>query len=111
MIAHPSAILEIDLDAIVANWRLLSARHPSGPVAAVVKADAYGLGASPVARALHAAGCRHFFVALLPEALAIRDDVPTAMLGVLGGLVSGSELDFISNDIMPVLGSLDEVDA
>lgn len=111
MIAHPSAILEIDLDAIVANWRLLSARHPSGPVAAVMKADAYGLGASPVARALHAAGCRHFFVALLPEALAIRDDVPTAMLGVLGGLVSGSELDFISNDIMPVLGSLDEVDA
>ncbi|MFN7000231.1 MAG: alanine racemase, partial [Elioraea tepidiphila] len=39
----PSAILTIDLDAIAANWRDLAARHPSGPVAAVVKANAYGL--------------------------------------------------------------------
>ncbi len=66
------AILEIDLAAIVANWRLLCAQHPSGPVAGVVKADGYGLGARPIARALYAAGCRHFFVALLDEALEIR---------------------------------------
>ena len=51
----------------------LRARHPSGPVAGVVKADGYGLGARPVAAALYAAGCRHFFVALLDEALAVRD--------------------------------------
>ena len=47
------AVLHIDLAAIVANWRTLKARHPSGEVAAVVKADAYGLGARPVAAALH----------------------------------------------------------
>ena len=51
----------------------------------MVKADAYGLGARPVAAALHAAGCRHFFVAYLDEALAIRDAVPDAMLAVLSG--------------------------
>ena len=66
------AVLEIDLAAVVANWQLLRARHPSGQVAGVVKADGYGLGARPVAQALHAAGCRHFFVALLDEAVAIR---------------------------------------
>ncbi len=65
-------ILEIDLGAIAANWRSLSARHPSGPVAGVVKADAYGLGAAAVVPALREAGCRHFFVAHLQEALAIR---------------------------------------
>jgi alanine racemase len=105
------AILEIDLGAIVANWRLLGSLHPSGPAAGVVKADGYGLGARQVAAALHAAGCRHFFVALLDEALAIRDLVPGAMVAVLNGLIPGSEADYLAHDIVPVLGSLAEVDA
>jgi alanine racemase len=104
------AVLEIDLGAIVANWQLLGARHRSGPVAGVVKADAYGLGALHVAPALHAAGCRHFFVALPDEALAIRPLLPGALIGVLNGLSPGSEADFIAYDIIPVLGSLAEVD-
>ena len=103
------ALLEIDLAAVVANWRTLSARHPSGPVAAVVKADGYGLGARPVAAALHAAGCRHFFVAYLSEALAVRKVVPGAMLAVLSGLVPGEEDAYLAHDLTPVLGSLDEI--
>ncbi|HEY8290218.1 MAG TPA: alanine racemase, partial [Acetobacteraceae bacterium] len=103
-------VLEIDLGAIVANWRLLCRMHPSGPVAGVVKADGYGLGAAMVAPALHAAGCRHFFVALLDEALAIRDRVPDAMVAVLNGLPAGAEPDFLAAAITPVLGSLAEVD-
>jgi alanine racemase len=105
------AILDVDLAAIADNWRTLSARHPSGPVAGVVKADGYGLGAPPIAAALHGAGCRHFFVAHPSEALAIRDRVPGALLGVLNGLLPGSEDMLIANDIAPVLGSLAEVDA
>jgi alanine racemase len=106
-----AAILDIDLGAIAANWRLLGSLHPSGPVAGVVKADGYGLGARPIAQALHAAGCRHFFVALLDEALAIRDCVPGAMVATLGGLIPGSEADCVAHDIVPALGSLAEVDA
>ncbi|MEI7712073.1 MAG: alanine racemase [Rhodospirillales bacterium] len=109
--ASAGGILHVDLSAIVANWRLLCARHPSGPVAGVVKGDGYGLGAVPIARALYAAGCRHFFVALLDEALAIRDIVPDAMLGVLGGLLPGTEAAYIAHRIVPVLGSLAEIDA
>jgi alanine racemase len=104
------AILAVDLTAIVANWRLLRAAHPSGLVAGVVKADGYGLGAAPVAQALYAAGCRHFFVALPEEALAIRSLVPEAMVAVLGGLIAGTERDYIAGDIVPVLGSLGEID-
>jgi alanine racemase len=108
---HAGAILEVDLAAIVANWRLLCTLHPNGPVAGVVKADAYGLGACPVAQALYAAGCRHFFVALFDEALAIRPLVPEALLAVLGGPMPGSESDYLAHDIVPVLGSLPEVSA
>jgi alanine racemase len=104
------AVLTIDLAAIVANWQALKARHPSGDVAAVVKADAYGLGARPVAAALHEAGCRHFVVAWLEEALAIRDRVPGAMIAVLGGLVPGTEAAYIPNGLTPVLCSLDEIE-
>lgn len=104
-----TAVLEIDLAAIIANWRMLGARHKSGPVAAVVKGDGYGLGAGPIAAALHAAGCRHFFVAYLDEALALRDVVPDAMLAVLSGLVPGTEYDYVAHGLTPVLGSLDEI--
>src|ERR1019366_4708538 len=93
------AILEVDLGAIVANWQILRARHPSGPVAGVVKADAYGLGAPQIAAALYAAGCRHFFVAYLDEALAIRTLVPDAMLGVLSGLIPGTENAYLAHDL------------
>jgi alanine racemase len=105
-----SAVLEVDLAAVVANWHTLRARHPSGPVAGVVKADGYGLGARQIAAALYNAGCRHFFVAYLSEALAIRDLVPDAMLGVLSGLIPGTEADYAAHHLTPVLGSLDEID-
>lgn len=50
------AILTIDLNAITANYRTLCSRLDGAPCAAAVKADADGLGAVPVARALSRAG-------------------------------------------------------
>ncbi|HVY18341.1 MAG TPA: alanine racemase [Rhodopila sp.] len=103
------AVLFVDLGAIVANWRAL--HRPGGPpVAGVIKADGYGVGAGPVAKALYDAGCRHFFVAWLQEALAIRAQLPDAMIAVLGGLVPGSEAEYVAHAVTPVLGTLDEVD-
>ena len=102
------AKLHIDLEAIAANWRMLG---QFGPVAAVVKADAYGLGAPQVAARLFAEGCRHFFVAHPAEALAIRDQVPGAMLAVLNGFWPDAADALVRHDVAPVLGSLAEVDA
>lgn len=104
------AVLDIDLAAIVANWRALRTYHPAGAVAGVVKADAYGLGALHVAPALHGAGCRHFFVAHLDEAVALRPLLPGSMIVVLNGLIAGSEADFVAHDVTPALGSIAEVD-
>src|SRR5581483_4902761 len=103
------ATLEINLGAIVENWRILCRRHSGGAVAAVVKADAYGLGARDVVAALVTAGCGHFFVASLDEALTVRDLAPGAMLAVFNGAVPGSEPEFAARDIMPVLNSLAQI--
>lgn len=104
------AVLEIDLDAIADNWGRLRRLHLSGPVAAVLKADAYGLGALPVARRLFAAGCRHVFTAHLGEAQAIRPVLPGAMLAVLNGLWPGDAPAYADAGIAPVLGSLAEIE-
>ena len=98
--------LEISLPAIVANWQSLC----RGPTAAVVKADAYGLGAAAVAPALCAAGCRHFFTAHPVEAMALRPLLPGAMLAVLNGLWPGCEAALAEHGVLPVLGSLAELD-
>jgi alanine racemase len=104
------AILTVDLDAIIANWRSLNARvAPSSRCAAVVKADAYGLGAARVARALHGAGCRRFVVATLDEALTLRPLLRETEILVLSGPFAGCEETFLAAELTPVLNSPEQI--
>lgn len=97
-------VLEIDLAGVVANWRLLSQRVAPAGCAAVVKADAYGLGAAPVAGALAASGCRRFFVATLDEGLALRAALPGPIeIAVFNGPPPGSAAEFAAHELVPVL--------
>lgn len=98
-------LLTIDLGAVVANYRLLARTAATG-CAAVVKADAYGLGMTRVAPALAAAGCRAFFVALADEGIALRRILPTADIYVLNGPPIGAEGDLVAQDLIPVLNDL-----
>jgi alanine racemase len=101
---HVGGILEIDLAGIVANWRFLSQLVAPAGCAAVVKADAYGLGAAAVASTLAAAGCRRFFVATLDEALALRAALPDPVeIAVLNGPAPGSAAEFAARGLVPVL--------
>jgi len=98
------AMLEVDLSGVVANWRLLAARVAPADCAAVVKADAYGLGARQVSAALAAAGCRFFFVATLDEGIALRNILlAPCEIGVLNGPVPGSAEEFVFHQLVPVL--------
>jgi alanine racemase len=98
------AILEIDLAGIAANWRLLAQQVQSAQCAAVVKADAYGLGAAQVATALAGAGCRLFFVATLEEGLALRRVLREPLeIAVLNGLLPGCAEEFARQRLIPVL--------
>lgn len=102
------ARLTIDLGAVVANYRMLVDRlGPSVAVAAVVKADAYGLGATRVAPALRAAGCEDFFVAHLSEALSLKPALRRAAnIYVLNGLQPGAEGACAEAGVTPVINSL-----
>jgi len=105
------AILTIDLDAIAENWRRLRSRLGGATCAGVVKADAYGLGATRVGPRLAAEGCREFFVAHLDEAASLRPCLPEdARIHVLNGLMPGAEADCAAIGAVPVLNGRDQVD-
>lgn len=95
--------LTIDLDAVAANWRLLADRAAPSECAAVVKADAYGLGAGPVAKRLAEAGCRHFFVATADEGVALRALLPNAVISVLAPALPAEAAEMAARRLRPVL--------
>jgi len=110
--AHAGGVLEIDLAAIAENWRRLGARlAPPARAAAVVKADAYGLGMAQVAPALAKAGCTLFFVATLDEGLALRRMLPAVEIAVFNGLLPGTSGDFRQTRLVPVLNDLGQIAA
>jgi alanine racemase len=100
--------LTIDLAALQNNYRYLAAAAPGG-CAAVVKADAYGIGVARAVPALVSAGCRVFFVAHIHEAAAVATLLPDdATLYVLNGAPPGSEDVFRATGAMPVLNSIQQ---
>lgn len=106
-----TASLTIDLDAIAANWRALDRMSGSGvQTAAVVKADAYGLGVTRVARALAGAGARRFFVAAAEEGAAVRQALgPGPQIAVLSGHMAGDTEMIHDLDLTPMLNSLEQI--
>jgi alanine racemase len=109
------AVLTVDLGAIAANWRGLrdAGRAAGRPVdcAAVLKADAYGTGATVVGPRLAAEGCRHFFVAHIEEGIALRAVLPDLPIYVLNGLLPNTEGDFVEHGLTPVLNHLGQLNA
>src|ERR1700726_116603 len=108
-LAAATGVLTVDLDAIVANWRKLEKTAVPAECAGVIKADAYGCGTGPVARALAGAGCKTFFVASLDEAVAARAAVPQAALYVLDGFFQNCGDAYARIDARPVIGDLNEL--
>jgi alanine racemase len=108
-LASATGVLTVDLDAIVANWRKLEKAAVPAECAAVIKADAYGCGVDPVARALAAAGCKTFFVATVDEARAARAALPSATIYALDGLFQNCGEAFAKVNCKPVIGDLNEL--
>ncbi|MCP4380054.1 MAG: alanine racemase [Hyphomicrobiales bacterium] len=102
--------LIVDLAALAANWRDLDKRSGDATTAAVVKGNGYGTGLEAASRALAAAGCHTFFVALPDEGLGVRATVPTATIYVLDGLLAGATEQYAAADLRPVLSSVPEIE-
>ena len=107
---HAGAVLTIDLGAVARNYRTLCRRLQGVRCAAVVKADAYGLGAAEVTPALARAGCDYFFVATLDEGVALRGLLPDAAIAVLNGTLAGTEAAFAEHRLLPVLNDLGQIE-
>jgi len=98
---HPQVI--IDLDALRHNYRYLKQAAGGNRLIAVIKADAYGHGATRVAQAL-ADEADAFAVAAVGEAVALRESGITQKILALGGFVDAAELQScIDLGIDPVL--------
>src|SRR5262245_42338907 len=102
--------VEVDLDAIIANAGLL--RGVAGAALyAVVKADAYGHGAAPIARALAAAGAADAFaVSLVEEGVALRDAGVTAPILVMGPSQHGGADEIIARGLAPAIADRSDWD-
>ena len=106
-------LLTVDLDALAENYRRLNRLSDRANCAAVVKANAYGLGIVRVAPALHRAGCRTFFVATFAEATGLRDifdaNSQDAEVFVLNGISVHDSALAQERRLVPVLNSLEHV--
>lgn len=100
--------LTINLGAIARNWQALD-RRSSVETGAVVKANAYGLGAAHVALCLAGAGARSFYVALASEGIEIRKTLgPEPAIFVFAGHMDGDAADIRDFDLIPLLNSVDQ---
>jgi len=102
---------EVNLAALRHNLRVLE-RHAGGAeVWAVLKADGYGHGAPAVARTLERAGAPGFCVALLEEAVELREAGIRAPILVMGGYYGGAQAEVVERKLIPVVYDLAQVEA
>ncbi len=107
--AETGCTLTVDLAAIVANWQALTRQLLTVECAAVVKANAYGLGLKQVVAALAGAGCKTFFVADVAEARIVRARAKDAAIYVLHGFTQQCAEAFIELTARPVINSMTEL--
>jgi alanine racemase len=101
-----AAVIDINLAALGANLRAMRSQAPRAQVAAVVKADAYGLGLAGVLPTL---ACDSYFVARLCEGISLRALAPRARIFVFDGVQDDTVAALIAHKLIPVLGSLDDI--
>jgi len=101
--------LIIDLNAVEENFRTLTRLLLPCECAAVVKANAYGLGLEPVTAKLAKAGCRTFFVADIAEARRVRACAHDVTVYVLNGFLPEAAAAFAKLNVRPVINTLMEL--
>lgn len=98
-----STRLTVDLDALGENFRILSQHTRCG---AVLKADAYGMGAMRVGRHLQSLGCEDFFVANTTEGVQLRHGLhPAARIHVFDGATETTVDVLREHDLRPILNT------
>ena len=101
----------VDLSRLSENLRRLrDAIGPRVAAMAVVKADAYGHGAVPVARLLEGAGVRGFGVATVEEGVELRRAGIRVPVLVMGAAFGTQHREVVEHDLTPMVGDAGDVD-
>ena len=95
--------LNINLQALIYNYRFMQAKVAPYLCGAVVKANAYGLGMEQVATALSHENCPFMFVASLDEAMSLRSLLPEMPIVILNGIRTGEEEYCVQYHLIPAL--------
>lgn len=103
------ARLTVDLTALKANYAALQAAAPNSRISGIVKSNAYGMGAVPVAKALQEAGCDLLFATRANEGAELRKVGIKGDIYILDGLAADGPERFHLFGLIPVLNSLEEV--
>lgn len=98
----------VHLNHIQSNYQVLKTKAAPARTAAVVKDNAYGLGAEHVVKTLYPT-CSTFFVAYASEGAQIRPFAPNASIYVLQGIGTNDLKTVKENRLIPVLSSLEDV--
>jgi len=106
-----STIINIDLGALTENYHLFRDSLEPASCAAVVKADAYGLGIRTIAPVLSRAGCGQFFTATHAEGVVLRKLLPEAEIYILEGATPRGIRVLADYDLTPVLITLEQSEA
>jgi len=101
---------EVNLEALRHNLRVVQRHAGPSEVWAVLKADGYGHGAPAVARTLERAGAKGFCVALLEEAVELREAGIRAPVLVMGGYYGGAYDEILARGLLPVVYDLAQVE-
>ena len=104
------SILKISLDDIKYNWKLINTAS-NGKAAAVVKANAYGMGIIEVSKALLETGCNYFYVANIFEGLKLRKKIKSSniSIAVFEGYLEGNQKFYSENNLIPILNNLEQL--
>ncbi|RKQ95552.1 MULTISPECIES: alanine racemase [Maricaulis] len=110
-LARPAPRLIIDLAAIQRNYAKLQALAPTAEVGAVVKANAYALGATEIIPALAEVGCRQFYTAHTAEGVEARQALAgrAAAIYVFNGFWPSELPTLRAHGLIPVVNTLDQL--
>ena len=103
--------LEVDLDRLAENYRVIAAHVAPARVMPILKANAYGHGLVEVGRKLEAIGAPYVGVAYLEEALRLREHGVALPVLVMGGIVGSQIPRFLENDLTLTASSVDKLRA
>src|SRR5258705_3810975 len=103
--------LEVDLERLAENYRVIAAHVAPARVMPILKANAYGHGLVEVARKLEAVGAPYVGVAYVEEGLRLRQHGVRLPILVMGGIVGSQVPRFIEHDLTLTASSVDKLRA